>query len=164
MEKSGDSVAGWRDENDSDQSQQLSSPSGIKTIGTVIKESVDDFNGKIVSTYDFDVSITLKNVLGIINAFNRMGVIIKHVRVSELGDLYDGSQTIIYTDITKVGQIRTDFSGRVIQCYDIVGYYDTYKIVASIYPMANRLIISYPPQIKSLIDNMIGSISNQPNK
>ena len=125
----------------------------------VIKESSKVFAGDIVSTYDFEQLNNVNDALKIIDTFIRSGVDVKSVKVSELGDIGDGGKTVIYTDITKVGLIRTDFSGRVIECFDIVGYYNNYKLVASIYPNANRLIISYPPQCKAFIDNMIGSLS-----
>ena len=57
----------------------------------------------------------------------------------------------------------TDFAGKKIDLYKLIGSIDDYRLVASVYPDLNRLELEYAPMNKIQLDSMIAELNSHDN-
>lgn len=127
----------------------------MKILNTTSKT----FEGNNLDYYDFDKLSSFEDVKFLLEYLEKIKFKLDYFYVSEFGDYEDVPLRVSYSkdDIDKV---LTDFAGKKIDLYKLIGSIDDYRLVASVYPDLNRLELEYAPMNKIQLDSMIAELNS----
>ena len=130
----------------------------MKILNTTSKT----FEGNNLDYYDFDKLSSFEDVKFLLEYLEKIKFKLDYFYVSEFGDYEDVPLRVSYSkdDIDKV---LTDFAGKKIDLYKLIGSIDDYRLVASVYPDLNRLELEYAPMNKIQLDSMIAELNRHDN-
>ena len=130
----------------------------MKILNTTSKT----FEGNNLDYYDFDKLSSFEDVKFLLEYLEKIKFKLDYFYVSEFGDYEDVPLRVSYSkdDIDKV---LTDFAGKKIDLYKLIGSIDDYRLVASVYPDLNRLELEYAPMNKIQLDSMIAELNSHDN-